>query len=120
MKIFAQLDSNNKIINTVMVSDTDAPTEEAGKQFLAKTLKHKASQFVQGDDTDLKKTPHMGNTWYPDEGYFKGDPAYPSFIWSEEDWLWRAPVEYPEGAGAGEYKWDENSGSWIIDPDYAG
>ena len=62
MKIFAQLDSNNKIINTVMVSDTDAPTEEAGKQFLAKTLKHKAAQLKL--DLEKKRIAELANKSY--------------------------------------------------------
>jgi len=86
----------------------------------SQTLKYKASQFILGDDTDLKKAPHTGSKWYPDEKYFRKDPLYPSWVFNEEQWTYNAPVAYPDDAQGGKYKWDEGSGSWIIDPDYSG
>ncbi len=40
MKIFAKLDSDNKVIDLTEVSDTDAPTEAQGIVFLTQTLNY--------------------------------------------------------------------------------
>ena len=67
-------------------------------------------------------TPLFGEAFpnaYKVEGYFKGDPLYPSWVFNEEMWLYNAPVAYPDGEAEGKYMWDEPSVSWVLDPSYS-
>ena len=119
MKKFAQLDNNNYVINLLQVDDLDAPTEEAGKIFISNLTKTEAANWVESVETAYSTTAHIGAKWYPDEGYFKGDPLYPSWVFNEEMWIYTAPVAYPDGEPEGKYMWDEPSVSWVLDPSYS-
>ena len=39
MAHFAKLDENNIVVDVIVVSDADAPTEEAGQEFCRKLFK---------------------------------------------------------------------------------
>ena len=47
MAHFAKLDENNIVVNVIVVSDADAPTEEAGQAFCRKLFKDETSVWKQ-------------------------------------------------------------------------
>jgi len=44
---------------------------------------------------------------------FYARQPYPSWTWDAETFVWSSPVPYPEGAENWEYRWDEETTSWV-------
>jgi len=141
MKYFAHINSGNVVINVYTVSDTDAPTEEAGVAFLKKTVKI-------NNGTQLKEC-HKGPTgsWNDNTGYYPGDgyvydeakggfvppQLFPSWAWNSTTKKYEPPIAMPNPpAWAGDfptpeeqeainktYTWDEelyqsdNTKGWV-------
>lgn len=44
---------------------------------------------------------------------FYARQPYPSWIWDPITLTWSSPVPYPSGENPGEYRWDEETLSWV-------
>ena len=126
LKNYAKLDFNGYVIDVVGVKEECAPTPEVGKQFLQSTFKYDHWQY--SDNSHISTTAVIGRKWYPEEGVFKGDKedGYDSWVWSDEQWTWVAPVPYPANEPGDKYMWDEaahqadNTTGWVEDPNWDG
>jgi len=117
-KEYAKLDENNYVIDIVKVDDQQASTDEEGKTFLQNLLKH--NNWVISNPASASTVGIIGRKWYPEDGVFKEDKQYNSWVWSDAQWCWVAPVAYPEGAAAEQYMWDEATTSWVENPNWDG
>lgn len=44
---------------------------------------------------------------------FYARKPFDSWVWDAETFTWSSPVAYPEGADPWEYRWDEQTTSWV-------
>lgn len=117
MAHFAQLDSENVVMNVIVVGNSilldenGVESEELGIQFCKNLF---------GQDTYWKQTSYNGSFRknYAGIGY-KYDTERDAFIpiqpfssWTlnEDTCMWDPPTPYPE---EGNWKWDEDTLSWI-------
>jgi hypothetical protein len=111
MANFARLDSNNIVIQTIIVSDKDCLdnignfSEEVGIEFC---------KTICGQDTNWKQVSSLGGVGYTyDETLNSFIPPKPfaSWVLDEATCHWKAPVDMP--ADDKRYSWDEATTSWI-------
>ena len=140
MAHFAQLDSDNNVVQVIVVSNdvcTDpAPDNEAqGQQFIANVLKlsgvWKQTSYnrlfrgnfagpgmVYDSIRDAFIGPQPFPSWTLDEVLLTWIPPTPEpdpgeglpYVWDEDTCLWNVPVAYPDDGLM--YNWDEASQSW--------
>lgn len=117
MANFAQLDINNLVLQTIVLSEENCgfqpfpASEPIGVSYL---------QTIFGADTIWKQTSYNGNFRYnfAGEGYsydavndaFVAPQPYPEWILNTDTYRWEPPVPYPSTGGP--YWWDEETGSW--------
>ena len=112
MAHFAQLDENNIVLQVIVVSNDDAPTEAVGIIFC---------QSLLGADTRWVQTSYNNNFRVRYAGIgFTYDSALDVFIspspfhsWklNSETTNWEAPVPYPDDGK--QYFWDEETFNWV-------
>lgn len=118
MAHFAQIDSNNKVIQVVVVNNDvinnlEFPdSEEVGIAFC---------KSIYGNDTNWAQTSYNGNfrynfasvnsTFDKDADAFIAEQPYPSWALNHSTWLWESPSPYPNDGET--YFWDEATLSWI-------
>lgn len=121
MAHFAQLDNDNKVLQVVVIANTDIldsngnESEQVGIEF-CKTL--------FGQDTNWKQTSYNGKirknyagingTYDPVRDAFIPPKFFPSWILHETTCDWVAPIPYPTDGKV--YKWDEPTLTWIERP----
>lgn len=59
------------------------------------------------ETTDLPRQPGIGWTYNENDG-FRPPKDYPSWVWSEQNNNWEAPIKAPEG----DYTWNETTQTW--------
>lgn len=118
MAHFAQLDSDSKVIQVIVVGNPDCldvngnESEEVGIAFC---------QSLFGSDTQWIQTSYNGKFRknYAGIGYvydvqrnaFIAPKPYRSWLLNEETCQWEAPIPHPDDEGF--YQWDENRNMWI-------
>jgi len=109
MKHFAKLDNTNKVINVVCVHDNDAPTEQAGIDFL--TQLHNYSYWKQSfKDGTRKNSAGKGMQYDNTRDAFIPIKGFNSWVLNEDTCRWEAPVAYPDDGEI--YNWNEETTSW--------
>ena len=136
MANFAELDSENVVKRVIVIHNNEAPTEEAGINFL---------KNLYGADTNWKQTSYntFGGIHYKDGSYnepsedqskafrknyasinftydvdkdaFIAPQPFPSWTLNESTCQWEAPIAYPGVWGSdveGKYVWNEETQSW--------
>jgi hypothetical protein len=122
MAHFAEIDSDNKVVRVLVVSDTDAAD---GHNFLANTL-GLGGTWVQ-TSYNTRGGVHYGADGKPDGGTqvgfnyagigytwdgtgFAAPQPFPSWTLDKTTYTWTAPVAYPTDGKL--YTWDEDKKSW--------
>ena len=121
MAHFAKIGTGNIVLRVHTIHNNEAPTEEAGQEFLRRTHKNKdtykqTSYNTYGGVHTLGGTPFRKN--YAGIGYqydqtrdaFIAPKPYPSFVLNEDTCLWESSVAYPDDGK--KYKWNEETTSW--------
>lgn len=136
MAHFAKLDDNNRVLQVVVVDNNDAPTEEAGQQFLENVFGWQASKWKQtsyntygGIHYDQYRNPSadqskalranfagIGDVYNQEHDLFTGLQPFPSWTLNTTTGYWEAPVPKPELTDT-IYAWDEDTQSWIENND---
>jgi len=129
MAHFAKLGTGNIVLRVHAIHNNEAPTEEAGQEFLRRTHKNKdtykqTSYNTYGGVHTLGGTPFRKN--YAGIGYqydqtrdaFIAPKPYPSFVLNEDTCLWEAPVAYPDDGktqrrDGKDYEWNEETTNWV-------
>ena len=123
MAHFAKLGVGNKILQVIKVSDNDAPTEQAGVEFLQKLygtndVWKQTSYNTYGGKHLLGGTPlrknhaSIGMTYDEDRDAFIPKKLYNSWILNETTCRWEAPVAYPTDGQT--YEWNEENQQWDL------
>lgn len=123
MAHFAKLGVGNKILQVIKVSDNDAPTEQAGVEFLQKLygtndVWKQTSYNTYGGKHLLGGTPLRKNfaaIGYKYDQYrdaFIPTQPYGSWTLNEDTCIWEAPVEYPTDGQ--NYEWNEDNQTWDL------
>ncbi len=119
MAHFAELNENNIVTRVIVVHNNEITVD-------GQELEFKGIDFCEGlfGHRNWVQTSYNGNirynfagvgyTWDPDNNAFYAPQPYPS--WSlNEDYIWEAPVPYPEDASTEKiYTWDEENQEWKI------
>ena len=122
MAHFAKIGTGNIVLRVHTIHNNEAPTEEAGQEFLRRTHKNKdtykqTSYNTYGGVHTLGGTPFRKN--YAGIGYqydqtrdaFIAPKPYPSFVLNEDTCLWESPVAYPDDGK--DYEWNEETTNWV-------
>jgi hypothetical protein len=122
MAHFAKIGTGNIVLRVHTIHNNEAPTEEAGQEFLRRTHKNKdtykqTSYNTYGGVHTLGGTPFRKN--YAGIGYqydqtrdaFIAPKPYPSWILNEDTCLWESPVAYPDDGK--DYEWNEETTNWV-------
>ena len=110
MAHFAKLDENNIVLEVIVVSDADAPTEEAGQAFYRKLFKDETSVWKQTSynthggvhvlgGTPLRKNfAGKGFTYDADKDAFiqPKEPDQQEWVLNETTCQYEAPIPMPE------------------------
>ena len=117
MAHFAELDSDNIVINVVRVADgeilkTDGTESELkGKKFLNKVLGQ--STWVQTSINGTIRKNYAGIGYKYDstrDAFIPPKPDYDSWTLNETTCKWESPVAYPDDGNL--YNWDEANQQW--------
>jgi len=129
MAHFAQIDSNNKVIQVIVVDTKDTSTadgiekESIGEAFCERLFGgtwKKTSYNTQANKHTSGGTPLRGNyagigyNYDPTHDVFYPPSPFPSWTISATDWQWAAPTPMPTDGKL--YSWDETAQSWIEQP----
>jgi hypothetical protein len=138
MAHFAQINSDNKVINVVVVSDIDL---ESGIQLDIEELGVQYLKSLVGNDTNWVKTSYntkrgihynpvtnkpnenqskafrknyaqYGYTYDEQRDAFIPPKPYDSWILDEFSCLWESPIPYPNDGSM--YEWNEDNQSWDL------
>ena len=120
MAHFAKLDLNNVVLQVDVVNNSDIDdlpfpeSEPVGVAFLTNW---------SGGYTNWKQTSYnenfrknyatVGGVYNPTLDAFIAPKPYPSWVLNESTCQWEAPVPFPSDGG--NYYWDEQSQSWVLD-----
>ncbi len=117
MAHFAQIDSNNKVIQLIVVADEH---EENGSEWCHNLF---GGTWIQSSYNNRIRKQHagVGYSYDPDADVFVQPQPYPS--WSlDANHDWNPPVQLPNDAydsetGLGvDYLWDEETLAWVATP----
>ena len=106
MAHFAEIDSDNKVIRVIVVSND---LEANGAQWCHDTF---GGTWVQTsyNATIRKNYAGQGYTWDPVRDAFIPPQPYPSWLLNEDTCRWEPPVPMPQDGQM--YSWDEAAGEW--------
>lgn len=120
MAHFAELDSENNVINVLVLADEDCldgdgnESESVGISFL---------QSLLGEDTIWKQTSYNNNIrcrYAPIGGYYDSEldaflyqKPFPSWVFNSETLDWDPPIPMPPEAQERPYMWDEENQQWV-------
>lgn len=104
MKNFAQIDSNNLVLQVVVLG------EDKDSSWLTKRL---GGTWIES--TEARKNPAgIGMTYDLELDAFIPPKPFDSWVLDEETAQWEAPVEYPSDGKR--YTWDEETVNWVEVP----
>jgi hypothetical protein len=108
MAHFAEIDSDNKVIRVIVVSND---LEANGAQWCHDTF---GGTWVQTsyNDTIRKNYAGQGYTWDSVRDAFIPPQPYPSWLLNEDTCQWQPPVAMPQDGQM--YEWDEAAGEWTV------
>jgi len=122
MTVFAELDNNNKVIQTLEVYDKhcggpDDTGDAIGQNFLRKILFNPSATWKRTsvDPSFRGILAAKGHTYDPVKDIFVSSQPYPSWILNETTYEWEAPVLPPTDVPG---KWDEASKSWLKETEH--
>jgi hypothetical protein len=108
MAHFAEIDSDNKVIRVIVVSND---LEANGAQWCHDTF---GGTWVQTsyNATIRKNYAGQGYTWDSVKDAFIPPQPYPSWLLNEDTCQWQPPVAMPQDGQM--YEWDEAAGEWTV------
>ena len=130
MAHFAELNASNEVINVIVVSNEDAPTEEAGIAFIKSLdgISDDSTWKQTSYNTDGNKHPEgrpfrknyggIGMVYDAVRDAFIASSPYSSWVLNETTCQWEAPVARPSddllsgNGGTKIYGWDEDNREW--------
>ena len=123
MAHFAKIGKGSKVEKVIVVSNNDAPNEQAGVDFIHNLYKEKdlwkqTSYNTHGGVHKLGGTPFrknyatVGGTYDQTRDAFIPPKPFNSWTLNETTCRWEAPVAYPTDGQ--EYSWNEANQTWDL------
>lgn len=107
MAHFAKIE--NGVVTNVVVVDNE---HEADGEAYLNSLGLEGTWIQTSYNANIRrKFAGIGDVYNSDADRFEPVRPYASWIWSEENYGWEAPVAYPTDGK--NYRWDEDTTSWI-------
>ena len=116
MAHFAKIDENNIVTQVIVVHNNELlvdgeESEAKGIDFCESLFGHRNWVQTSYNSNIRYNFAGIGFTWDPDNNAFYTPKPYPS--WSlDGDFIWQAPVEYPDDGER--YTWDEDNQEWDL------
>ena len=116
MAHFAKIDENNIVTQVIVVHNNELlnsseESEEKGIDFCESLFGHRNWVQTSYNKTIRHNFANIGFTWDSGNNAFYAPKPYPS--WSlDGDFIWQAPVEYPDDGER--YTWDEDNQEWDL------
>jgi hypothetical protein len=110
MAHFAQLNSDNVVLQVLAIHNNDAPDEATGIAFLNNLFGNATWVQTSYNNNIRKNYAGVGYTYDSSRDAFIPPQPYPSWVLNESTCLWGAPVPMPTD---GLYGWDESTTSWV-------
>jgi hypothetical protein len=108
MAHFAEIDSNNKVLQVLVVPDE---AESYGQVYLADILKLGGTWIQTSYNSTIRKNfAGIGYSYDPDLDAFIAPKPYPSWTLNEDTCNWEAPVPMPDDGEF--YTWNEDNLTW--------
>lgn len=118
MAHFAKLNSNNEVLDVVVVGNTcvnnlEFPESEPLGIYFCQSLFGKNTIWKQTSyNANFRgKYAYIGGTYDPALDVFLDPQPYPSWV-LDSNYNWVAPVPYPDDGE--KYFWDENKLEWVL------
>ncbi len=119
MAHFSQLDDNNYVMQTIVVSNDDIRDENGVEQEalgIAFCQNLFGGRWIQTSYNGKFRKQYAEPGYYYDSqrDAFISPTPYPSWVLNEETCKWQPPVPYPEDGGY--YVWNEGEKNWNPKP----
>lgn len=110
MAHFAEIDSNNKVLRVIVVSND---LESIGSQWCHDTF---GGTWIQTSYNATFRKNYAGIGYYYDQYRDAFIPPQPfiSWVFDEETCNWKAPIPYPNNGN--NYRWNESIQNWELVP----
>lgn len=109
MAHFAELDSSNVVLRVIVADTKEWCEQNLGGVWIQTSYNTYAGVHLLGGEPLHKNYAGIGFI-FDGVGFYPPKP-FPSWLFNEETYLWKAPVEIPNDSKP--YKWDEELGNWI-------
>jgi hypothetical protein len=116
MAHFAKIDENNKVVEVIVVNNSDCgdlefpESEQIGQEFLISIGLEGNWKQTSYNSSFRKNFAGFGYSYDETKDAFIADKPYTSWILNEENGKWEAPIEYPNDDKL--YVWDEEILNW--------
>lgn len=117
MAHFAKInEQTNEVEQVIVISNEDCnnlpfpDSELLGQQFIQKLGLDGVWKQTSYNNNFRKRYAGIGYTYKETADVFIPPKPFPSWILNEVEWIWEAPIPYPE---VGDWYWDEEIGNWV-------
>lgn len=115
MKHFAKLDTDNTVLDVVVVEDENASTESEGILYLQNTSGWSNWKQYYLDGT-RKLQASVGGSYDSELDIFKDAKPHTSWLYDSSTGLWKAPVDEPTwDPETQRLYWDEDNINWVVE-----
>lgn len=125
MAHFAKIGKGNVVEDVIVIDNNDAPTEQAGQEFIKKTYNDNSLWLQTSYNTkagvhSLGGTPfrmnyaEIGGTYDEERDAFIPFKEFPSYVFNETTCQWDPPVALPSDSDTVKYVWDEIVRNWRV------
>ena len=110
MATYAQLDSNNRVINVFVGRDpSDSENQEQLEDFYSSVFESSVKMTFK-DRSQRKNYAGIGFTYSEDRDAFISPKPFDSWILNEDTCQYEAPIDFPDDGVM--YYWNEEAGDW--------
>ena len=122
MAHFPQIDTDNKVIQVIVVANEYAPDEKTGQEFIASigldgtwvqtSYNTYGGKHLLGGIPLRKNYASIGMIYDTEKDAFIPIKLYPSYVLNEETCLWENPIPRPTPTETIGWAWNEDTLSW--------
>lgn len=123
MAHFAQLDSDNRVINTIFI-DNSVLLDDEGNESESLGLDHINTHHAQPGTTWKQfsinsnvrgHSAEIGGYYLPESDTFTSYKTHDTWVLKDDNYTWKAPVDPPTGIGPMQtYFWCDVTKNWIV------
>jgi hypothetical protein len=123
MAHFAQLDSDNRVINTIFIDNSvllDDEGNESEDLGLAHIQAHHAQPGTTWKQYSIRSnmrghSAEIGGYYLPETDTYTSYKTHPTWVLKDDNYTWKAPIDPPTGIGTMQtYFWNDVTGNWSV------